>query len=218
MSTFDRATYDEETYDELYRSAPRLWSGRPNPQLVAEVADLPAGAALDVGCGEGGDALWLAERGWQVTAVDFSTVALERATARARERGVDDRIDWVHADVRAEPPPEGRFDLVSAQFLQLPSADRRPLFQRLAAAVAPGGTLLVVGHDVSHDVSHLGTAAHRVHAADRFFTADEVAASLPPGEWEVLVADARPRPANEHEGAVRDAVLRAARRPGSAAR
>jgi ubiquinone/menaquinone biosynthesis C-methylase UbiE len=95
------SAHDQETYDELYRSAPTLWSGRPNRQLVVEASELPPGRALDAGSGEGGDALWLAERGWQITAVDFSTVALERAAAAAASRGLADRIEWVHARRRA---------------------------------------------------------------------------------------------------------------------
>ena len=95
---------DRETYDELYRSAPAVWSGRPNRQLVVEAADLRPGTALDAGSGEGGDALWLAERGWRVTAVDFSPVALERGAARAAERGLADRIEWRHEDLDAHEP------------------------------------------------------------------------------------------------------------------
>ena len=91
---------DRESYDELYRSAPAVWSGRPNRQLVVEASALTPGTALDAGSGEGGDALWLAERGWRVTAVDFSTVALERAAAVARARGLADRIEWRHEDCR----------------------------------------------------------------------------------------------------------------------
>jgi SAM-dependent methyltransferase len=204
--------FDEATWEERYRSATAVWSGRPNPQLVAEASDLLPGTALDVGCGEGGDALWLAERGWRVTAVDFSTTALSRGAAHAAARGpeVAARIEWRHADLRSWGPPPGAFDLVSAQYMHLPSAERRPLFARLAAAVAPGGTLLLVGHDFGD----LATAEHREHQPDMFFTAEEVAASLPPGEWAVLVADARPRPARSHEGegiTVHDAVLRARR-------
>ncbi len=137
---------DRGSYDELYRSAPAVWSGRPNRQLVVEGSVLPPGTALDAGCGEGADALWLAERGWRVTAVDFSTVALDRGAVRARERGLDDRITWLHADLDAWTPAEGRFDLVTAHYLHSRGADRPALFRRLAAVVAPGGTLLVVGH------------------------------------------------------------------------
>jgi SAM-dependent methyltransferase len=207
--------FDEAAWEERYRSAPAVWSGQPNPQLVAEVSDLSPGTALDVGSGEGADTIWLAARGWRVMAVDFSTTALERAAAHAAALGpeVAARIEWRHADVRSWTPDPGSFDLVSAQYMHLPSTDRRPLFARLAAAVAPGGTLLLVGHDVSD----LDTAAHRVHEPDMFFTGEEVAVSLAPGEWDVLVVVARPRPAKSHEGegiTVRDAVVCARRRSG----
>jgi SAM-dependent methyltransferase len=204
--------FDEQSFEEMYRATDALWSGRPNPQLVAEAAGLRPGTALDVGCGEGADAIWLAERGWQVTAVDFAATALERGATHAAVRGdeVAGRIRWVRADVTQEQPGE-RFDLVSAQFMHLPPEERRELFAGLADAVRPGGTLLVVGHDFS-DVA---AGAHRPPAPERFFTAQEVAASLDADAWEVLVAEARPRPAAVHEGhdiTVHDAVLRARRR------
>ncbi|MFL6096785.1 MAG: SAM-dependent methyltransferase, partial [Blastococcus sp.] len=182
--------FDEQSFEEMYRATDALWSGRPNPQLVAEAAGLRPGTALDVGCGEGADAIWLAERGWQVTAVDFAATALERGATHAAARGdeVADRIRWVRADVTQEQPGE-RFDLVSAQFMHLPPEERRELFARLADAVRPAGTLLVVGHDFS-DVA---AGAHRPPAPERFFTAQEVAASLDADAWEVLVAEARPR-------------------------
>jgi SAM-dependent methyltransferase len=203
--------FDEQSFEERYRATDALWSGRPNTQLVAEAADLPPGTALDVGCGEGADAIWLAERGWQVTAVDFARTALQRGRAQAETRGpeIADRIRWVHADVTAELPGD-RFDLVSAQYMHLPPEPRRRLFARLAAAVAPGGMLLVVGHDFSD----IAAGAHRPPEPERFFTARQVAESLDDG-WDVLVAEARPRPAHVHEGediTVHDAVLRARRR------
>jgi thioredoxin reductase/SAM-dependent methyltransferase len=201
--------FEESAWEERYRSKPAVWSGRPNPQLVAEAADLPAGSALDVGSGEGADALWLAARGWRVTAVDFSTVALQRAAGHAAAAGAD--VDWVHADLRRWTPPVGAFDLVSAQFMHLPGDDRRALFARLADAVAPGGTLLVVGHHPSD----LRTSAHRVNLPDFMYTADEVADSLDPARWEIVAAEARPRAAAGHDGehvTVHDAVLRARRR------
>jgi SAM-dependent methyltransferase len=203
--------FDEQSFEERYQATDALWSGRPNRQLVAEAADLSPGTALDVGCGEGADAIWLAERGWQVTAVDFARTALERGRAQAESRGpeVAGRIRWVHADVTAQLPGDG-YDLVSAQFMHLPPEPRRSLFARLAAAVAPGGTLLVVGHDLSD----IAAGAHRPPEPERFFTAGEAAESLDDG-WDVLVAEARPRPAAVHEGhdiTVHDAVLRARRR------
>ena len=205
--------FDQEWFEERYRSAPALWSGDPNPQLVAEMAELPPGTALDAGSGEGADAIWLAERGWRVTGVDFSTTALARAAEHAatRREEVAGRIDWRQADLTTWAPPEGAFDLVSAQYMHLPPEPRVALFARLAAAVAPGGWLLIVGHDFS-DVAAGG---HRPPMPEMFFTAEEVAESLTPGEWEVVTIEARPRPAKVHEGqeiTVHDAVLRARRR------
>jgi SAM-dependent methyltransferase len=102
---------DAEFWDERYGGSEKLFSGNPNGVLVTEVADLPPGHALDVGCGEGGDALWLARRGWRVTAVDISRVALDRAAAAGAEMA--DRIAWARADLAITPPPAGSFDLVS---------------------------------------------------------------------------------------------------------
>ncbi|MCF6508900.1 class I SAM-dependent methyltransferase [Blastococcus sp. MG754426] len=181
---------DRETYDELYRSAPAVWSGRPNRQLVEEAAGLPAGTALDAGAGEGGDALWLAERGWRVTAVDFSPVALERAAAAARARGLADRVEWVHADLEQWAPPAGGFDLVAAHYLHATWADRAEVFRRLAAAVAPGGTLLVVGHLLGDGWGH---GEHHAHEPGVLYTAEDVAAVLDPDEWSDVVTEVRVR-------------------------
>ncbi|WP_229796335.1 class I SAM-dependent methyltransferase, partial [Saccharothrix coeruleofusca] len=104
-------------WEQMYRSRERLFSGAPNGVLVTEVADLPPGQALDVGCGEGGDALWLARRGWRVTAVDISHTALSRAAAAGAD--VAGRVAWKHGDLTATPPPAGAFDLVSIQYFPL---------------------------------------------------------------------------------------------------
>jgi SAM-dependent methyltransferase len=205
--------HDEESFEEMYRSTDALWSGKPNSQLVAEAAELPPGTALDIGCGEGADAVWLAARGWRVTAVDFAATALQRAAAHATAAGeeVASRIEWVRADVTQWTPEAGAFDLVSAQFMHLLPDERRALFARLADAVRPGGQLLLVGHDFTD----IAAGAHRPPEPERFFTADEVAGALEPSSWEVLVAEARPRPAHQHEGEhleVHDAVVRARRR------
>jgi thioredoxin reductase/SAM-dependent methyltransferase len=202
-----------ESWEERYGSGSPVWSGRPNPQLVAEVTGLAPGRALDVGSGEGADAVWLAERGWRVTAVDISAAALERAAAHAADVGPQaaGRIEWTRADLREEPPAEGAYDLVSSQFMHLPAEPRRELFARLAAAVAPGGTLLIVGH---HPYD-LWTTAHRMHMPDLMFTAEEVAASLDPAAWDVLVAETRSRAAvdpEERHITLHDAVLVARRR------
>ena len=204
----------QTSWDERYRSSEALWSGAPNPQLVTETAGLSAGAALDVGCGEGADAIWLAERGWQVTAVDFSSVALERGAARAFEAGaeVGRRITWLHADLTGWVPAAKSFDLVSAQFLHLPREQREPIQRRIADAVAPGGILLVVGHHPSD----LQTTVARPSAAELLLTATEIAAGLVSEDWVILVNEDRPRQAFDPDGraaTVHDAVLKAQRAP-----
>lgn len=196
----DEQMFEVPWWDGFYGGR-AVWSGNPNPQLVAEASHLAPGTALDVGCGEGADAVWLASRGWRVTAVDFAAAALERAAANAG--GI--AVDWVRADVRLGVPG-GPYDLVSAQFFHLPGEPRQALFARLAAAVAPGGTLLIVGHHPQDMTSH-----HQ-HVPDMFFTAEEVALSLDPDEWSVLAAEARPRIATGPEAPLHDAVLRARRR------
>jgi thioredoxin reductase/SAM-dependent methyltransferase len=207
--------FDEAAWEERYRAKPAIWSGRPNPQLVAEAAGLTPGRALDVGSGEGADAIWLAERGWQVTAVDISTTALQRAAEHATAAGphIADRIDWLHADLREKPPAEGTYDLVSAQFMHLPSDARSELFARLAAAVAPGGTLLIVGHHPAD----LRTTAHRMHFPDMMYTAEEIAAGLDSGIWEIVTAETRERATADPDGhhvTIHDAVLLARRSRG----
>ncbi|MGY1855450.1 class I SAM-dependent methyltransferase [Modestobacter sp. SYSU DS0290] len=197
--------HDHASWEERYRGAPALWSGRVNPTLVAEAADLPPGRALDVGCGEGGDALWLAGRGWQVTGLDWSEVALARAAEHAAAAGVGDRVEWVPGSFEDWQPPVAAFDLVTAHFLHPTAEQRGVLLPRLAAAVAPGGTLLWVGHASSEE------AAER-WGADRFSSAPQVADALDPRVWEVLVGEARPRPAGEHGHHPADEVVRARRR------
>ena len=205
---------DRESYDELYRSAPAVWSGRPNRQLVVEAAGLVPGTALDAGSGEGGDALWLAERGWRVTAVDFSPVALERAGRAARAHGLDGRIEWLHADLEERTPPEGGFDLVTAHYLHARGAGQRSgLFRRLAAAVAPGGTLLVVGHLLDGAAAHAHGSGHLDPSV--FYRAEEVAAVLDPGSWRDVVTESRdrdPGAAGRTGNPVPDTVLVARRR------
>ncbi|MET9352123.1 class I SAM-dependent methyltransferase [Streptomyces sp. NPDC006617] len=135
-----------EFWEARYRDSGRVWSGRPNELLVREAAALTPGTALDLGCGEGGDAVWLASRGWRVTGVDIAVTALERAAVHAAEAGVGDRVAWQRHEL-GESFPEGTFDLVSAHYLQSPVAlDQRAVLRRAVAAVAPGGTLLLVLH------------------------------------------------------------------------
>ncbi|MBA3424562.1 MAG: class I SAM-dependent methyltransferase [Chloroflexi bacterium] len=209
--------FGQAFWDERYRSRSQLWSGEPNPHLVSQASEVSSGTALDVGSGEGADAIWLAEQGWQVTAVDVSTVALRRGASRAAEVGADmaRRIDWLHEDLLTwEGPKPDFYDLVSVQFMHLPKEPREALFRRLAASVAPGGTLLIVGHHPSD----LQTTARRPPMPELFFTASEVAASLDPHAWEIVVDAAPERSTTDPQGhtiLIHDAVLRARRRPDS---
>jgi chemotaxis protein methyltransferase CheR len=133
-------------WEDRYRSAERVWSGRVNPRLAEVAADLPVGRALDLGCGEGADALWLAERGWQVVAVDVSATALRRAAEAASARNLLARIDFQRHDLN-ESFPDGTFDLVSAQYLHSPARlERDGVLQRAAERVNRGGVLLIVDH------------------------------------------------------------------------
>lgn len=205
------APFGEAFWDERYRRPGHLWSGSPNPQLVAGAAGLRPGSALDAGSGEGADAIWLARQGWTVAAVDISSVALARAAAHAAaEPGAARRISWIHRDLTAWVPPAGTFDLVSAQFLHWPAAERTAVYGRLAAAVAPGGTLLIVGHHPSD----LATGARRPRLPGLLFTPEETAAALDPAAWEILACEARPRLAEDPAGypmTVTDSVLQARR-------
>jgi len=198
--------HDHTSWDERYRGAPALWSGHVNPTLVAESEGLAPGRALDVGCGEGGDVLWLAARGWQATGLDWSQVALDRAAEHAAAAGLTEQVTWVRGDVESWQPPAGAFDLVTAHFLHPTRPRRGPLLARLADAVAPGGTLLWVGHPYDEERAAMW-------GADRFAPATEVAADLDTARWEIVVATLRPRDdaaADGHHKA--DEVLRARRR------
>ncbi|MGW0700223.1 class I SAM-dependent methyltransferase [Streptomyces sp. NPDC002867] len=204
--------FGKEFWEERYRGHAAAGARRPNPQLITEAGGLPPGTALDAGCGEGADAVWLASRGWRVTAVDIAAIALRRAREHAQALGdaVASRIEWIEADLTTWAPAAGHFDLVSTHYVH-PAAARDALFRRLAASVAPGGTLLVVGHHPSAPQVHVSHAtAREVH-----FTAEEIAAGLDPDRWDIAVAEARTRSVTAHDGreiALRDAVLRARRR------
>lgn len=203
----------EEYWEQFYRERDKVWTGNPNPLLVREAADLAPGTALDLGCGEGGDALWLAERGWRVLAVDVSEVALRRGAVHAADAGVANRITWERHDL-SRTFPEGTFDLVTAQFLHSPVAadgERDKILRRAADAVAPGGTLLLGAHStfptwMTHPPQiHLPTNASQLEAL-----------ALDPTEWTIITADLidHDHPGPEAQPGTRtDSVLRVHRRP-----
>jgi SAM-dependent methyltransferase len=163
---------DREDWDRRHGEAGPLFGVDPNRFLVAEAGGLAPGRALDLACGAGRNAVWLAERGWQVTGVDFSDVALENARRLAAERAVE--VQWIQADVREWVPEPAAFDLVAIFYLQIPVEERRLVNGCAAAAVAPGGTLLVVGHDRENLVSGTGGPQE----ARVLLDAGEVAAEL----------------------------------------
>jgi SAM-dependent methyltransferase len=199
------AAYWDARYGE--RAAP-MWSGRPNGRLVAEVAGLPPGRALDVGCGEGADAIWLARQGWAVTAVDISSVAIGRARAAAATAGAE--VTWVCRDVLREPFPPRTFDLVSLQYPALPKAAGEAGVRALLDTVRSDGVLFAVYHDLD-DEHREHMKARGVDPAD-YVDLDELAALLG-SDFTVVLREVAPRvdppPDTPH---VADAVLRARRR------
>jgi SAM-dependent methyltransferase len=194
----------------------RRWAGEranastaPSRFLVAEVADLRPGTALDLACGSGRNAVWLAEQGWRVTAVDFSGVALRMARSLEAERRVE--AEWVEADVVTWMPPSRAYDLVCVLYLQLPVLERRAVLARAANALRAGGTLLVVGHDLLNLTEGWGGPTQ----PDVLFTPDDVVAQI--GDLVVEKAQ-RVRRTVEEPGTSReaiDALVRARRPPPS---
>jgi SAM-dependent methyltransferase len=162
-----------EDWDLRYSQPDLLWSATPNRFLVKEAAELAPGRALDLACGEGRNALWLAERGWTVTGVDYSAVAIEKARRRARDEGVE--VDFVCADLLEYQPSPSAYDLVLVLYLQLPSPDRRLVLSRAAGAVATGGTFLLVGHDVANMTDGVGGPSD----PDVLYTADDIVSEVP---------------------------------------
>lgn len=198
---------DAAAWDEWYSDVDQVWSGRPNGALVAEVTGLAPGRALDVGCGEGADAVWLAEHGWDVTALDVSQVALDRAARHARHAGVT--VRWVYAGLVEAALSPGGFDLVSAQYSALRRTPTAEAERALLAAVAPGGVLLVVHHadvDAEHARSQGFDPADDVQPGD--------VAALLDDRWVVEVDETRARAVEGGAGAHHrlDQVLRARRR------
>lgn len=165
---------DQVAWDERYRQAEWVWGSAPNRFVVEELAGLTPGRALDLACGQGRNALWLAARGWRVTAIDFSPTALAKGRAAAESAGLD--LTWTAADLTAHVPEPGAYDLVLIAYLHLPEPAFRTVLGRAAAALAPGGTLLVVGHDATNPA--LGTGGPQDPAI--LYTPETVTAALGP--------------------------------------
>ncbi len=198
-------------WEEHYTARPQVWSGRVNAQLAEIAVDLDAAHALDLGCGEGADALWLAEHGWTVVAVDISTTALGRAHAVAESRGLTAQIDFQQCDL-SSGFPDGSFDLVSAQFLHSPvEMDRAALLRRAAGAVAPGGSLVIVDHGAAPPW------ASKIHHHE-FPSAESVVSGLELDEadWQRIRVGSVERTARGPDGteaSLIDNVIRLRRRP-----
>lgn len=183
----DDTNRTKEFWDELYDKRDRVWSGRANAPLTDAVASMQPGTALDLGCGEGGDAVWLALRGWHVTAVDVSGVALEKAKAFAVERDAEDNIEFQQHDLTVSFPA-GEFDLMSAQYLQSPiEFERHKVLRRAAEAVKVGGIMIIVEHAAAPSWSD--------HKDKKFPTAQETFDSLELDDalWRTEVLDSPER-------------------------
>jgi SAM-dependent methyltransferase len=192
----DSAEDVQKHWDDRYAEKDRIWSGRVNGQLAAVAEPLTPGRALDLGCGEGGDAVWLAEHGWQVLAVDVSETALARAAAEAESRGVLDHIDFQHHDL-SDSFPDGTFDLASAQYFHsFVRLERPQILRRAAAAVRPGGLLVIVDHGAPPPWARQDVHDHH------FPEPDEVLAELdlPAAEWDRVRVESVDRPTIDPDG------------------
>lgn len=195
-----------ERWNERYAAVENLWSAKPNRFLVEEVSELPPGRALDLACGEGQNGIWLAGLGWDVVGVDFSDVAIAKGRERAERDGV--ALELMVADLLEYEPERDAFDLVLLLYFHLPPDELRVVLARAAAALAPGGTLLVIGHDrtnIEHGVG--GPSDPTIQ-----YTPDEIAAEL--AGLEIVKAERVYRDVADADRPAIDALVRA-RRPAS---
>jgi SAM-dependent methyltransferase len=161
-----------EDWDKRYAAVENLWSAKPNRFLVAEVSELSPGRALDLACGEGQNAIWLASLGWQVEGVDYSGVAIEKARDRAARDGVE--VDFAEQDLVEFEPEAGAYDLVLMLYLHLPKDEHRPVLARAASALAPEATLILLGHDLLNATEGVGGPSD----STLLYTPDDVVAEL----------------------------------------
>jgi SAM-dependent methyltransferase len=203
VSEHDRASWNRRWSRALREHGDRVAQRAPNAHLTAELAGLRPGRALDAGCGHGSDALWLAARGWRVTAVDFAATALARArsTAQAMGAGVAERVEWVEADLATWTPERDAYDLVVCLYVHV-AGSVEEMVKRMAAGVAPGGTLFLVGHRPFDPATGAPTPA----AGQVQVSVEAARAALGAERWELVVAEERPRAT---AGTGVDAVIRA---------
>lgn len=215
-------SFDKEFWETHWAQAAARDHDRgllPNPHLAREVGDLRPGSALDAGCGDGTEAIWLAVTGWEVTAADISVAALERARQRAARGPRAQAIKWVEADLSVWAP-DRRFDLVMTHYAH-PAMPQLGFYERIAGWVAPGGTLLIVGHldtgDHEHRASHEPRHGTVGPLASTLVTPAAIAAILTGDEWEVVTADEVARTVKNGAGStveLHDVVVRAVRTGG----
>lgn len=201
-----RPGFARDDWNARYAQKALLWSAEPNRLFAAEIGELLPGRALDLACGEGRNAVWLAERGWRVTGVDFSDVALAKAAELAASRGVE--VDWVVADILEYAPEPLAYDLVAVLYLQLPRDELLRAVRTAVAAVAPEGTLVVLGHDTTNLTSGYGGPKD----PDVLYTAEDVVSALDGLAVERALAVERTVPLPDGEAVAIDAFVRA-RRP-----
>ena len=200
-----RSGFAREDWNARYAQKELLWTAQPNRLFAAEVEGIEPGRALDVACGEGRNAVWLAELGWQVTGIDFSDVALGKAAELARARGVE--VKWVAADVLVHEPAPGAFDLVAVLYLQLPHDELALALRRAVRAVAPGGALIVLGHDTRNLTDGYGGPRD----PSVLFTPADVVASLDDLMVERAETVERTVTLDDGDAVALDAFVRAAR-------
>lgn len=193
-----------EDWNARYAAVENLWAAKPNRFLVREVEGLPPGRALDLACGEGQNAIWLASQGWRVLGVDYSDVAVEKARGRAQRDGVE--VDFVCADLVTFEPEQTAYDLVLVLYLHIPAHERRGVLGKAAASVAPNGTFLLIGHDTTNLTEGVGGPQD----PDILATPEEIASELPGLEIDKATTFLR-----DVHGEERDAIdnLVRARRP-----
>lgn len=203
--------FDQEFWEQLWSrtlrdNADKVARRLPNGHLIVEAAELSPGRALDVGCGHGAETLWLAAHGWQVTAMDFSPAALAHGRSMAEAAGADiaERIDWIEGDIATWAVERDRYDLVVCLYVHV-AGSVEDMVSRMANGVAPGGTLLLVGHRPIDPLTGAATAA----ANQTQVSVEAAVAALDPMSWELVVAEERPRSV---AGSGVDAVIRARRR------